>query len=350
MSEDSTSRYARQLILPGIGEQGQRRLSESHAMIIGVGALGCTSADLLVRAGVGRVTLIDRDLVERSNLHRQSLFSDSDADAKRPKALAAEDRLRAVNPSVRTHGVVADFNASNAEALIEDGSHGRADLLIDGTDNFETRYLLNDCAVLMDLPYIYGGAVGVSGMVAVFRPSTTACLRCVFDEIPEPGSQPTCTTAGVLAPISSVVASMQATEAIKLLVGADDDVLTDLISFDGWMNTTRRLDIADAKDPDCPCCAHREFRFLDSTSDSAVALCGRNTVQVSPIQRRTIQHEELMYTLEAHGRFTDADGLIRGHLDAEGFDLTIFADGRALVSGTEDTGVARAVYDRYIGT
>lgn len=350
MSEDSASRYARQQILQGIGADGQQRLSKSHAMIVGVGALGCTSADLLVRAGVGRVTLIDRDLVERSNLHRQSLFTDSDAGAQRPKALAAEQRLRAVNPSVRTRGVIADFNASNAESLVEDTQLGRPDLLIDGTDNFETRYLLNDCSVLLDLPYIYGGAVGVSGMVAAFRPPATACLRCVFDELPEPGSQPTCTTAGVLAPVSSIVASMQAIEAIKLLAGADEAVLTDLISFDGWMSTARRLDLSEAKDGSCPCCGQRVFQFLDSTADPAVALCGRNTVQVRPFQRRTIELEQLMRALGEYGQFTGSDELIRGRLDAEGFGLTIFSDGRALVEGTEDTGVARAVYDRYIGT
>lgn len=338
------------MILPGIGADGQRMLAKTHAMIVGVGALGCTSADLLVRAGVGRVTLIDRDLVERSNLHRQSLFTDQDADDRRPKAAAAESRLRSVNPDVRTIGVVADLNPFNAEALIADGVHGRPDILIDGTDNFETRYLLNDCSVMMSIPYVYGGAVAASGMVAVFRPGKTACLRCVFNEIPEAGSQPTCTTAGVLAPVSSIVASMQATEAIKILVGADDAASTGLVTLNGWSNSTGRIDLAGAKNPDCPCCVKRVFDFLDASREPAVALCGRNTVQVRPSVERAVDLNAIKRSLEAHGDFSASGGLVRGRLEVEGYALTVFADGRALVEGTEDTGVARAVYDRYIGT
>ncbi|MCA9302613.1 MAG: ThiF family adenylyltransferase [Phycisphaerales bacterium] len=350
MPTEPTTRYARQMILPGIGVDGQQRLADAHAMIVGVGALGCTSADLLVRAGVGRVTLIDRDLVERSNLHRQSLFTEQDASDRRPKAAAAEARLRFVNPDVRTIGVVADFNASNAEALIEDGEHGRPDVLVDGTDNFETRYLLNDCSVMLGIPYIYGGAVGTRGMAAAFRPGRTACLRCVFDEAPVPGSQPTCTTAGVLAPVSSIVASMQAAEAIKLLAGADEAVSTDLVILDGWKNTSSRIDLRGARDPDCPCCGRRVFPSLDAPGEPAVTLCGRNAVQIQPAGGRWVDLGAIGESLRTHGEVSEADGFVRGRLEDEGYALTVFRDGRALIEGTEDIGVARAVYDRYIGT
>jgi len=350
MAPDPASRYTRQMILPGIGAGGQDRLGGSHALIVGVGALGCTSADLLVRAGVGRVTLIDRDLVERSNLHRQSLFTDRDAAESRPKAIAAETRLRAVNNAVRTVGVVADLNASNAEALIEDGEHGRPDVLIDGTDNFETRYLLNDCSVYLGIPYIYGGAVGAQGMVAVFRPGRTACLRCVFDELPDPGSQPTCSTAGVLAPVSSIVASRQALESIKLLAGADDAISTELLTIDGWNNEAKRISLSGARNPGCLCCGRREFQYLDAPGDPAVVLCGRNSVQIRPAGRGLVDLVGLSRTLSAHGEFLESEGLLRGRLAREGYALTVFADGRALIEGTQDAGIARAVYDQYIGT
>ncbi|MBL4590698.1 MAG: ThiF family adenylyltransferase [Phycisphaerales bacterium] len=350
-NEPATSRYVRQMTLPGIGEDGQKRLGESHAMVIGCGALGCTSADLLVRAGVGRVTVIDRDLVEHTNLHRQCLFTDADAENHVPKASAAQSRLCAVNPQIRVLGVVAELNSINAEVLIEDGAFGKPDVIVDGTDNFETRYLLNDLSVMYALPYVYGGAVGTSGMVAVFRPETTACLRCVFDEIPAPGSQPTCTTAGVLAPVSSVVASFQAAEAIKILVGADDAVTTDLLMIDGWHNTTKRLSLLDAKDPECVCCAGRRFEFLDATNPSTVSLCGRQTIQITPGAVGVMDLVQLRANLAPHGEFEGAETMLRGRFDAEeGLGITIFGDGRALIEGTDDPGVARAVYDRYIGT
>ncbi len=350
-NDRTTSRYLRQVTLAGIGEAGQERLGKSHAMIVGCGALGCTSADLLVRAGVGRVTILDRDLVEHSNLHRQQLFTNQDADRRVPKAEAGAARLRAVNPEVEVHAMVADFNAFNAEAVVEEGAFGTPDVLIDGTDNFETRYLLNDLSVLLCVPYVYGGAVGTGGMVAVFRPGKTACLRCVFDEIPAPGSQPTCTTAGVLAPVSSVIASLQACEAIKILVGADAAVSTDLLSLDCWGNTIQRLSMRDARTPDCPCCTERRFEFLDAVGPSAVSLCGRQTIQITPGSRAAIDLVKLCASLGSHGEFESTETMLRGRLDGDdGLQMTVFHDGRALIEGTDDPGVARAVYDRYIGT
>ncbi len=352
MDPDQTpSRYLRQMTLAGIGKCGQERLRASHAMIVGCGALGCTSADLLVRAGVGRVTVIDRDLIEHTNLHRQCLFTDADAAKRVPKAVAAQARLRAANPDVEVLGVAVDFNAGNAEVLIEDGQFGNPDVIVDGTDNFETRYLLNDLSVMFGVPYVYGGAVGTNGMVAVFRPGKTACLRCVFDEVPAPGSQPTCTTAGVLAPISSAIASLQASEAIKVLLGGDAPVATDLLMLDGWNNTTQRLDLSKAKSPQCVCCGQGKYEFLDAPNASAVALCGRMTIQISPARTGTVDLVQLQANLAPHGVFEGTETMIRGRLDGEnGLGITVFGDGRALIEGTDDPGVARAVYDRYIGT
>jgi molybdopterin-synthase adenylyltransferase len=346
-SDKPQNRYARQQRVAHIGEEGQRRLRESHAMIIGVGALGCVSADLLVRAGVGTVTIVDRDLVELSNLHRQGLYSESDANDKKPKAVAARDRLREVNSDVDVRAHIADFTSGNAIELIEDG--GVPDVLIDGTDNFETRFLINDCSVKLGVPYVYGGAISTQGSATVFVPEGRGpCLRCVQPNPPRAGTQATCESAGVVGAVSSIIGSYQAGEAMKVLMGQMDRVMGSMLSFDLWEGLRTRVDLCEAKDPDCLCCGKGAFEFLEARSAPPQALCGQLAVQVSG-GSSMIDLRRLGAGLEG---FEVKDYMIRGMVEHAGerFELTCFADGRAIIDGTDDVGVARAVYSRFIGT
>ncbi len=339
-----------------VGAEGQKRLGESHACIVGVGALGCVSADLLVRAGVGTVTIIDRDLVEMSNLHRQPLFCEADAVAKKPKAMAAKDRLNAVNSEVAVHAHIADFSSGNALELI--GCNGKPDVLIDGTDNFETRFLINDCSVKLGVAYVYGGAISTQGSAAVFTPGGGGeggpCLRCIQPSPPRAGTQPTCESAGVLAPVSSIIASYQAAEAMKILFGHDERVMGSMLSFDLWEGTRSRIELSSAKDPECACCGLGRFEFLEAGRGEPQALCGQNAVQVSGggemIDLRRLGGA--LEGVEGFGGFEVKEYMIRGMVEhgGERFELTCFADGRAIVDGTVDLGVARAIYSRYIGS
>jgi molybdopterin-synthase adenylyltransferase len=371
------SRYHRQMLLPGIGETGQERLGCSHALLVGCGALGCTAADLLVRAGVGTITIVDRDVVELTNLQRQSLYDERDVSEGLPKAEAARRRLGAVNAQVRIRAVVADFTPENAERIaagesvgpgVEDDS-GWVQVIIDGTDNFETRYLLNDLAVKHDIPYMYGGAVGTRGMQMTIPAGGRPCLRCLFEELPPPGSTPTCDTAGVLAPASTVVAACQAADALKILARGETIAPT-LLDFDLWNAQRRRLDVSRMARADCPCCGstdERRFEFLEGGALEGAAappraLCGRSSVQVTPQARMQqgarVDLAALAKRLSQHGRFTSNRFLLRGEFaaeHAEGSDtagclsLTVFSDGRAIVHGTTDPARARAVYAKYIG-
>jgi molybdopterin-synthase adenylyltransferase len=346
-----TDRHARQQRVEHVGSEGQTRLAESHAFIVGVGALGCISADLLVRAGVGKVTIVDRDLVELSNLHRQPLYCERDATEKRPKAMAAKSRLNAVNSGVEVVAHIADFTAENALELVQ--SEGLVpDVLIDGTDNFETRFLLNDCSVKLGVPYVYGGAIASKGTAAVFVPGRGPCLRCIEPNPPKPGTQPTCETAGVLAPVSSIIGSYQAAEAMKILMGQHDRVMKSMLSFDLWEGTRTRVDLSSAQDAECPCCGLERFAFLESQNGAPQALCGQNAVQVKPGGAGMIDLEQLGASLGESGEFEVHDYMIRGRIEHGGdvFELTCFADGRAIVDGTADVGVARAIYSRYIGS
>ena len=342
-------RYTRQLRLPFWDEVAQDRLANSHAMIIGCGALGCPSADLLVRAGVGKVTLIDRDLVEVSNLHRQTLFTDADAQTQLPKAIAAKQRLELVNPDVQINAIVADFGAYDADRIVIHDKFGKPNVLIDGTDNFETRFLINDLSVMHSIPYVYGGAIGTKGMAAVFIPGMTPCLRCVFDSPPSPGSQPTCETAGVFAPVSSIIASYQASEALKVLIGATDRVMRSLLEFDLWEGQRRRIELADHQDPSCPCCVGRNFEYLDREDEETVSICGRSAIQINPHTRAKIELVDLAQSLAQHGRFETSSFMIKGRINDSNIGLTVFGDGRAIFDGIDDPSVARALYARYIG-
>jgi adenylyltransferase/sulfurtransferase len=270
-------RYSRQRLLPFIGDPGQERLAKAKALIVGVGATGSVMADQLARAGVGKLTLVDRDVVERSNLQRQSLYDEEDAAQSTPKAFAAERRLRRINSEIKIEGIVTDFHGEEAEDLVADH-----DLTLDGTDNFETRYVINDAAVKHRKPWIYMGVVSTYGMTTVIIPEKTGCLRCLFPVPPGPGSAATCDTSGVLGPVVGAIASLAASEAIKALVGGVEESLAGRLAHADFADLTWRL-IETRRKPECLCCVRREFPFLEEEAGSrAVTLCGRNTVQILP--------------------------------------------------------------------
>ncbi|MEM9374366.1 MAG: ThiF family adenylyltransferase [Planctomycetota bacterium] len=350
MTQPDFSRYLRQTTIPEIGTRGQRRLFDAHAVIVGCGTLGCVTADQLARAGVGRLTIIDRDLVEPGNLQRQVLFDERHARARTPKAAAASERVGEINADVRALPAIADLRPSNAVSLVIDGPHGRPDVVLDGTDNFETRYLLNDLCVRHGMPYLYAGVVGTRAMRAVFAGSyDRPCLRCVFDRPPPPGSQPTCETAGVLGPAAATIGGMQAAEAIKLIVRAET-VATDLLQIDVWTGLRRSTDLSAARDSSCPCCGDGRFEFLDGPDPEAAGMCGRNAVQVMPAAEHRLVFDELIEQLSSAGKITSSPFMVRlAPEELPGVSISVFRDGRAVIEGVEDTSRARALYARYIG-
>ncbi len=358
-------RYARQQKLPQVGASGQRAIAASRAVVVGVGALGCAIADHLARAGVGTIVLIDRDCVEYSNLQRQTLFTESDASCGLPKAQAAKARLEAINSTITIIAHAADLTPRNALSLIEPEAHRDAPgstVLFDGTDNFQTRYLINDIAVKYNLPFVYGGAVATHGMQMTILPGSTPCLRCLFPEMPPPGSQPTCDTAGVLGPVVAIVAACQAADGLRIMLGQAQAIQPTLLDFDLWQGSRQRFDLSHARIEDCLCCGQHVFTFLDAANqDECTLLCGQEAVQVWPQGAGKNQSLDLV---SLAGRLGDAglsDGLtmtpfmLRVELPAEqsesetGLTLSVFADSRAIVAGTTDTQLARSVYARYIG-
>jgi molybdopterin/thiamine biosynthesis adenylyltransferase len=339
MNAGERERYSRQILFAGIGEGGQEALLGSHAAIAGCGALGGFQAAALARAGVGRLTIIDRDYVEASNLHRQWLFDEADAAEGLPKAVAAERRIARMNSSIAARGVVADLTASNVQELL-----GDADVILDGTDNFETRYLINDFAVSRGTPWIYGAAVGSYGLTMPVIPGRTACLRCVYPD-PPAGAQPTCETAGVLNAVISAVASLQVADALKLLSGHAEMVRARITTVDVWSGDIRQVE-APERDAECPACGLRQFRFLEATEYPPVALCGRNAVQIRAGSRR-VDLAELRQRLEPLGEVRANEYALR--FSTGGHELTVFGDGRAILKGTSDLGVARSWYARYVG-
>lgn len=364
------ARYHRQMLLPGIGEAGQRALLRARAVIVGCGALGCASADLLARAGVGRLTLIDRDVVELTNLQRQTLFTEADAAAGAPKAEAAARRLRAVNSEIEIKAVIADATHRNIERLAGLDATGNASgdsagpvVLVDGTDNFQTRYLLNDVAVKHGVPYIYGGAVGTGGLVMPVLPARAGgagpCLRCVFEEPPAAGTTPTCDTAGVLGPVVAMVAAMQAAAALRVLAQGPAAVEAALTEFDAWGGRVRRIDLTSARRADCPACGRGRLEYLDgSRAEDTAVLCGQRAVQVWPDSAQAgglVDLQAMAERLRAHGTVASHEYLLRARLERErgreggAIELTVFADGRAVVRGTDEVAVARAIYARYVG-
>lgn len=341
----STSRYVRQEILGQVGRAGQERLAAAHVGLVGAGALGSTIADLLVRAGIGALTLIDRDYVELHNLQRQSLYSEADVEAHLPKAVAAAQRLAGINGQVTVRPIVADVNGVNVESLLADCT-----ILIDGTDNFESRYLINDLAVKTGRPWVYGGVLATYGMTTTIVPNETACLRCVFPETPDAGSIPTCETAGVLGPAVHVISALQASEAIKLALGQLDRVNRQLVSIDVWSMEMTRVPTGGPRG-DCPTCAERRFDFLDrATPNLETSLCGHDAVQVMVTPPVRIDLESLAERLRPIGDVLVNRFLVRFTDPATGNELTVFPDGRAIVKGVTEPAVARAVYDRYVGS
>ncbi len=356
MSADpqQSSRYHRQELIAGIGAAGQDRLRASHALIVGCGALGCGIADILARAGIGRLTIVDRDIVEITNLQRQTLFTERDANDGVPKAEAAKRRISEINSQVQCRGWVEHIGPDNVLSYASD-----ADIILDGLDNLHTRYLLNDAAVKLGKPYIYGGAVATRGMSMPILKGE-ACLRCIFPDPAHLQAGETCDTAGVIMSAVVAVSSHQALQAIKWIVGAHDAMDRSLWSIDAWTNRQSRVSIAEAKSPACVCCGQHAFEFLDGRhEDAATVLCGRGAVQVAPKnaagQSRTIDLQKTAKSLAPHGSFTQRGGLLVGVLrdvrspEGKPVELTVFPDGRAIIAGSTDDVFARGIYDRFIG-
>ncbi|GIW89282.1 MAG: molybdopterin biosynthesis protein MoeB [Isosphaeraceae bacterium] len=341
---DPLERYSRQMRFGPLGEEGQRRLRSSRVTICGCGALGTVLANHLVRAGVGFVRVVDRDFIETHNLQRQILFDEEDVASNLPKAEAAARKLRAINSEVVVEAVVADIDHTNILELVSD-----VDLILDGTDNFETRYLINDAAVKLGKPWIFGGVIGSEGQTMTIRPGLTPCLRCVIETSPPPGMTPTCETAGVLGPAVAVVASFEAVEAIKLLAGKLEALNTELIMIDVWDWAFRRLKIAALKDRvDCPTCKHRTFEWLDGKQGShTTTLCGRNAVQVAAPRGHRLDFAELAARLSGAGEVRHNAFMLR--FAADGYEFTVFPDGRAIIKGTNDVAKARTLYAQYVG-
>jgi molybdopterin/thiamine biosynthesis adenylyltransferase len=336
-------RYSRQARFWAIGAGGQARLATGRVLVVGCGALGSAAIDLLARSGVGHLVVVDRDFVELSNLQRQLLYDEADAAAGTPKAVAAAQAVGRINAGVEVEAVVADVTPDNVEALV-----ARADVVIDGTDNLETRYLLNDACVKAGIPWVYGGAVGSTGMSMTILPGETACFRCLFPTPPPPGSMETCDTAGVLGSSVVTVAAMQWTEAVKLLVGDREHLNLGLTAFDMWTNDHLQAESV-ARRPDCPCCGERRFEYLEARVTSRTAtLCGRDAIQVSPGRAVRLDLGVLARKLEGTGTVTSNDYLLRTVVD--GHEMTVFADGRAIIKGTDDLALARSMYARYVGT
>lgn len=342
--DNPLTRYARQMRYAPIGEQGQQRLLAARVLICGCGALGSVLMNTLARAGVGKLRIVDRDFLEISNLQRQVLYDEQDVAAGIPKAIAAADRLRKINSQIEIEPLVADVDHTNIRSLI-DG----IDLILDGTDNFETRYLLNDAAIRFGIPWVYGGCIGANGQTMTILPGQTPCFRCLHPEPPPPGLTETCDSAGILAPIINLIASVQACEAIKILSGNANAVSRQLQIFELWDNRTRQIGLdALLRAGNCPTCHQREFVWLDGRLGSHTAiLCGRNAVQLSYPDRPALNLANLEQRLAGVGKVDRNRYLLR--LSVGDFTITVFPDGRAIVMGTEDVAEAKSIYARYVG-
>jgi len=334
-------RYVRQVQFPPIGPEGQRRLLGSTAVLIGCGALGSTIADGLVRAGVGRLVIVDRDFVELNNLQRQMLFDEEDVLQQLPKAVAAARHLQKINSTVAVEPIVTDVHAGNVQDLIRG-----ADVVLDGTDNFETRYLINDACVAAGIPWVYGGVVAASGMSMTILPGQSACLRCVFREPPPPGSLPTCDVAGIISPIVRIIGGVEVSEALKILTGSGRPN-RGLLSVEVWDLSFEVVELG-GPSPDCPTCGRGEYPFLRAeTGTVAISLCGRSGVQVAPRPPVHLDLPALAERLRAVGQVTQNEFLLR--FVNEECDMAVFPDGRAIIKGTTDPAKARTLYARYIG-
>ena len=336
-------RYSRQILFSPIGRTGQERLLNSRVLIVGCGALGASQAEMLARAGVRKLRIVDRDFVEFTNLQRQTLFKESDAAERLPKAIAAKNRISEINSEIQVEAIIADVNNSNVESLI-DG----CDLVLDGTDNFQVRFLLNDACVKHNINWIYGAAVSSYGTTMTILPGKTPCLRCIFDEMPDAGSSPTCDTSGVIMPIIATVSATQVAEALKLLVGDTASLHGSLMQFDVWANDRQRIKLGELN-PDCKTCGQRIFEFLDTDAQEfSAVLCGRDAVQIAPPRSTRIDLPLLAEKLKSLGEVKQNEYLVR-FTTAEN-EMTIFADGRAILKGTDNVTAARSLYAKFIGT
>jgi adenylyltransferase/sulfurtransferase len=336
------SRYSRQIILNNIKEEGQKKLLNSSVAVVGCGALGTVVANNLARAGVGKINIIDRDFVELNNLQRQMLFDENDVGE--PKALAAAKKASAINSEIEVVPLIKDLNHTNVEELLSG-----VDVVLDGTDNIQTRMLVNDVCVKNRVPWVYTGAIGTSGMMMKILPDK-ACLRCLYPAVPKPGSLPTCDTMGVLNTITVIMGAMESTEAIKIILGKYDDLedtKSELIIYDGWNNSYDSITVK--KNDNCGCCVEEDFEYLKSEEREIItSLCGRNAIQITPADPKEMSLRELASKLEKLGEVKCADFIMIFKIGE--FEISVFKDGRAIVKGTNDKKVARSIYARYIGT
>jgi molybdopterin/thiamine biosynthesis adenylyltransferase len=345
MHREERERYSRQILFSGIGEEGQENLLASSAVLIGCGALGTVTANLLVRSGLGRLVIIDRDFVETSNLQRQTLFEEADARDAIPKAIAAERRLRSINSGIKVEGIVADLTPDNALDLLSGFP-----LILDGTDNFETRLLLNDAAVSLGIPWIYAAAVGSYGVTMTIRPGETACLACLLESGSNHsvlGPEDTCDTVGVLNAAAGIVASIEAAEATKFLSGRPEALNHKLISCDVWSGRFQSIRVA--RNPDCRACVRREFVHLDGRARPHVSMCGRDSVQIHE-RRRALDLAELSRRVSGASASEVRNNQFLLRFRVAPYEMTVFPDGRAIIKGTQDPAVARSLYARYIGS
>jgi adenylyltransferase/sulfurtransferase len=340
MTSQERERYSRQILFSGIGEEGQERLRAARVAVVGCGALGSFHAAALARAGVGTLVLIDRDYVETSNLQRQWLYEEADAAEGLPKAIAAQRALSRINSGVVVEAHVADLTASNIDDLL-----AGAALILDGTDNFETRYLINDYAVREGIPWVYGAAVGSYGLTMPVVPGATSCLKCIYPEPPS-GVQPTCETAGVLNAVTAVVAALQVGAALKILTGHAGDVARRITTIDVWSGVVRQIE-QPAPGAACPACGERRFPHLDVARRVPISLCGRNAVQIHE-RERPLDLEALRAQLAPLGQVRANEFALRFFVPP--YEMTIFPDGRAIIKGTTDAGLARSLYSRYVGS
>ncbi len=337
----SLDRYSRQTLFKPIGKEGQERLRASSVALIGCGALGSTLANNLCRAGIGRLVIADRDYIELNNLQRQILFDEDDIERRLPKAVAAAQKLRRINSDVTIEALVEDINADGIESLVQG-----VDLVLDATDNFATRYLLNDACVKYGRPWIYSGVIASYGVTLNIIPGDTPCLRCIYPEMPLPGTTATCDTAGILNGIVGAITGVVSTEALKILLKSDK-VSRDMFWMDVWENTSERIELP--RYPDCPTCGQHHYEFLDmSQGTDSTSLCGRDAVQVRGGKRgHSINLPDLAERLRPVGQVSYNSYLLR--LLVDGYDVTVFPDARAIIKGTDNEMVARSIYARYIG-
>ncbi len=338
-------RYSRQILFPGIGADGQRKLFESRVLLIGCGALGTVIAEILARAGVGHLTLVDRDYIDESNLQRQSLYTEEDCRSGLPKAAAAAAHLAEINSGITLVPEILDVNSITMASLMPG-----QDLMLDGTDNFETRFLINDASLKWNVPWIYGACVGAHGMCVAFVPGATPCFRCILEQLPPPGSSPTCDTAGIIGPIVHVVAALECAEALKILTGRRERINGKLVNVDLWENRISTLNLAPLqKNSDCTACGKGVFEFLEGKHESrSQALCGRDAVQIYRAAPSPVDFKTIAERLASLGSVTYNEFLLRAVLD--GFEIALFRDGRGIVRGTQDLDEAKRVYAKYIGS